>query len=138
MLILSKDKILVDAPIARHGQNVGACLYFMGMVRNAPEDNHVKGIMYSAYDQMCHQVYKDFIQQMTDSFPDIIVEIIHRIGFVPVGEVAVLVSVSSSHRNKTFQVLEIAVEWLKKELPIWKKIIHEDDASEWKANFENS
>jgi molybdopterin synthase catalytic subunit len=46
--------------------------------------------------------------------------VLHRVGFVPVGEVAILVEVQSAHRGEAFAVAAQFMDRLKKDVPIWK------------------
>ncbi len=113
---------------------IGCQVYFEGIVRNAPEDHGVKGIEYSAYTDMCFKVSNEYIKKMKDRYPQISIKIMHRLGFVPVGETSLLVIASSPHRKDAFTVLEHSVEWIKKNLPVWKKIIYLDGKTEWRSN----
>jgi molybdopterin synthase catalytic subunit len=113
---------------------IGCQIYFEGIVRNAPEDHGVKGIEYSAFNDMCSKVCDEFSKTMKYAYPQISIKIMHRLGFVPVGESSLLVIVSSPHRKDTFSVLEQTVEWIKGNLPVWKKIIYLDGKTEWRSN----
>ena len=46
---------------------------------------------------------------------------IHRIGPVPVGEAAVVVAVSSPHREAAFLAGKFGIDALKSSVPIWKR-----------------
>ncbi|MGD8375751.1 MAG: molybdenum cofactor biosynthesis protein MoaE, partial [Acidobacteriota bacterium] len=47
--------------------------------------------------------------------------LIHRVGTLEVGEVAVLVAVCAPHRGEAFDACREAMERVKHEAPIWKK-----------------
>jgi molybdopterin synthase catalytic subunit len=50
------------------------------------------------------------------------VAVIQRIGHLEVGEVAVVIAVSSGHRNQgCFEACRYAIDRLKQVVPIWKK-----------------
>src|SRR5512138_1273445 len=49
------------------------------------------------------------------------VRVIHRVGPVPVGEVAIYVGVASAHRAEGFALLAAFMDWLKQDVPIWKR-----------------
>jgi molybdopterin synthase catalytic subunit len=112
----------------------GCKLEFAGIVRDAPEDNHVLGIEYSAYESMCVNYCETFDKSMKNSYPDIRIEIVHRLGYVPVNEISLLVRIYATHRKNCFEVLEETVEWIKQNLAVWKKIIHKDQTEEWRGN----
>ena len=58
--------------------------------------------------------------------------IVHRVGEIPVGEASVVVAVSSPHREEAYRVSREALERLKKEVPIWKQEHYADGASVWR------
>ena len=47
--------------------------------------------------------------------------ILHRFGYIPVGEAAVVVCVSSHHRAEAFDACEWTINTLKADVPVWKK-----------------
>lgn len=134
MLLLIKEPIQPDTYLNNLESNIGACLFFAGVVRNAIEDNHVEGIEYTAYEKLCFIKEKCFELEFKVKYPDKSYKIIHRLGYVPFKETSLLVQLSSPHRLNSFSALEYIVEWIKSDLPVWKKIIHTDGARFWKAN----
>ena len=48
----------------------------------------------------------------------------HKLGNCPVGEVSVLIAVSSEHRKEALEAVQFAIDELKKTVPIWKKVIY--------------
>jgi len=46
---------------------------------------------------------------------------IHRVGRLGVGEVAVVVAVSTPHRAEAFAAAEFCIDTLKQTVPIWKR-----------------
>jgi molybdopterin synthase catalytic subunit len=47
--------------------------------------------------------------------------ILHRFGYLAVGEASVVVCVASAHRAEAFEACRWAIDTLKSEVPIWKK-----------------
>ena len=129
MLLLEKEPIQLEASLNDNEVNIGACLLFAGVVRNATEDNHVEGIEYTAYEKLCYLKEKCFELSFRAKFPEKSYKIIHRLGYVPLKETSLLVKLVSPHRLNSFSALEYIVEWIKSDLPVWKKIIHTDGAS---------
>jgi molybdopterin synthase catalytic subunit len=43
-----------------------------------------------------------------------------------IGEIPVIISVASSHRNAAFEACQYAIDILKETVPIWKKEYFED------------
>ena len=62
---------------------------------------------------------------------DAAVGIVHRVGLVPLGDVAVVIVCASAHRDAAYQASRYAIEAIKERLPIWKRERFAD-GSEWK------
>jgi molybdopterin synthase catalytic subunit len=54
------------------------------------------------------------------------VVIYHREGELLVGEIAVIIAVSTPHRAAAFEACQYAIDTLKETVPIWKKEFFED------------
>ncbi len=50
----------------------------------------------------------------------------HRVGVLGIGEVPVIIAVSSPHRKEAFAACQYCIDTLKETVPIWKKEIFED------------
>ena len=55
--------------------------------------------------------------------------ILHRIGRLEIGEISVLIAVSSPHRSEAFAACQYTIDRLKRIVPIWKKEVGEDGES---------
>jgi molybdopterin synthase catalytic subunit len=49
------------------------------------------------------------------------VALVHRIGMLKIGDVAVVTAVSAAHRNEAFEACRHAIDRVKAIVPIWKK-----------------
>ncbi|MBB1013670.1 hypothetical protein G6014_15535 [Dietzia kunjamensis] len=56
---------------------------------------------------------------------------VHRVGVLPVGEVAVVVVAVAPHRAEAFAACSELIERLKHGVPIWKRQRFTDGVSEW-------
>ena len=54
------------------------------------------------------------------------IALVHRIGLIIVGEVAVVTAVSSAHRAEGFEACRYAIDRIKEVVPIWKKEFYEE------------
>ena len=108
----------------------GAVVTFEGVVRNHDADRAVTGIGYS-----CHptagQVVKQIAQDVAQQGRVRALGVVHRVGDLSVGEVALAVAVSSDHRAEAFAVCGQIVEEVKKRLPVWKRQTFTDGSSQW-------
>ena len=110
----------------------GAQDIFIGKVRNFNQNRDVVGIEYEIFaplakatlEQLCNQVRAN-----VDPRLDII--IIHRFGYLTVGEISVLICVGSKHRDEAFVACRYPIEEIKHQVPIWKQEHYIDGISEW-------
>ena len=68
-------------------------------------------------------------KEIRERWPGAEVAIVHRLGYLRIGETSVLIAVSSPHRPASFEALRYAIDTLKERLPIWKKEIYTDGES---------
>lgn len=61
------------------------------------------------------------------------VAVSHRVGRLEVGDAAVVIAVSSSHRAAAFEVCRTIIETIKAELPVWKRQVESDGTTAWKG-----
>lgn len=110
----------------------GAESFFCGVVRNTNLGRQVKAVEYEAFAPLAEQMFKTFTRQAKDKFgEDLCVWIVHRVGLLQVGDISVLIRVSSMHRKEACDAVRFVIETLKKEAPIWKKEFYTDGESEW-------
>lgn len=50
----------------------------------------------------------------------------HRVGKLEIGEIAVVIAVSTPHRQHAFQACQFIIDRLKEVAPIWKKEVAVD------------
>lgn len=61
------------------------------------------------------------------------VAVSHRIGRLVVGDAAVVIACSASHRGEAFAACRQVIEDIKRELPVWKRQVAEDGSTAWKG-----
>ncbi len=110
----------------------GAVAVFGGVVRNVSAGKDVEHLEYEAYEEMALAKLRQVGEEARQQWPKIIdVAIVQRIGHLEVGENAVIVAVSSPHRNDgCFEACAYAINRLKQIVPIWKKEVS-PDGTEW-------
>jgi len=110
----------------------GAVAVFGGVVRNVSAGKDVEHLEYEAYEEMALAKLRQVADEARQQWPKIIdVAIVQRIGHLEVGENAVIVAVSSPHRNDgCFEACAYAINRLKQIVPIWKKEVS-PDGTEW-------
>ena len=127
----------IGQSIAKHQTKttIGAHQIFLGQVRaDKIEDKEVKGIEYSAFEQMANKVFDEIREEAFTKFDLVCMHIYHSIGLVKSGEICLFVFVSSKHRKMAQKAIEFIVEEIKNKVPIFGKEIIEDNEFVWKVN----
>lgn len=101
--------------------HAGAICIFEGVVRDHTGDREVQYLEYEAYKEMAHQKLVETGNRALDRWPEVLVAVHHRYGRLEIGEVAVVIAVSSPHRKDAFEACQWVIDTLKEEVPIWKK-----------------
>ncbi len=111
----------------------GALVTFLGVVRCETDGRQVRYLEYEAYREMAEEALARIGEEIRERWPEIRgVSIVHRVGRLNVGELAVVIALSAAHRPQLFDALRYAIDRLKETVPIWKKEVWTDGA-EWKA-----
>jgi molybdopterin synthase catalytic subunit len=103
---------------------------FIGTVRNRSHGRHVKALEYSAYVPMGEKLMAEIEADMRTQWPLHNVVLVHRIGMLDLGEIAVVTAVSAAHRKEAFEACRYAIDRIKADVPIWKKE-HFEEGQEW-------
>ena len=130
--ITDKPIVVQDIVTRLTEPEIGAVATFVGVVRNNSDDRKVEYLEYEAYPQMALAEMQRICAEVRDRWASIHrIAIVHRTGRLAVGETAVLIAVSSAHRQEVFDALHYAIDRLKEIVPIWKKEVWQG-GSEWK------
>ncbi len=104
----------------------GGTTVFIGTVRNQTKGKKVKRLEFEAYVPMAEKEMQKIAKEVEEKWDALHVVIHHRVGVLEVGEVPVIIAVSTPHRKAAFEACEYAIDTLKETVPIWKKEIFED------------
>ncbi len=110
----------------------GAVLLFLGTVRNHHAGRAVAGLTYSAYRPMAEATLGRIVADLEAGGEDLRLGIVHRLGEVPVGEASVAIATASPHREAAYEASRLALERLKREVPIWKRERYADGDAAWR------
>lgn len=132
MFGLTERPILVPPliEILRNPQ-VGALATFEGWVRNHNHGQAVLSLEYQIYPELALLEGKKIILEAQERFELRQALAVHRWGHLQVGEAAVWVGATASHRQAAFDGAEYIIDELKRRLPIWKKEHYQDGGAEW-------
>ncbi len=90
----------------------------------------VTHLEFEAYAPMAVKEMRKIAASARDRFGLHGVALHHRTGDLAIGDVAVIVAVSSVHRKPAFEGCEFVIDELKKHVPIWKREFR-GDGSHW-------
>ncbi len=110
----------------------GAQVIFTGAVRNHNEGKPVVAVSYDAFAPLVLKVFRQISEEAQMQWgADLGIQLWHRTGRLEIGELSVVIVVSSRHREQAYQASRFLIEQLKKKAPIWKKEHYADQESEW-------
>lgn len=109
----------------------GGFVTFEGKVRNKADGRPVVALEYEAYEAMACKQGNEILEEAIKEFGLTSATAVHRIGRLAVGETAVIVQVSASHRHEAFAACEWIMDQIKWRVTIWKREIYADGPSEW-------
>ncbi|MFT5685652.1 MAG: molybdopterin synthase catalytic subunit [Myxococcota bacterium] len=126
------DTHAVEAAVSR--PEAGAILTFSGATRDNFGGRPVTGLSYEVYEPMAISVMTQIAEEAAVRWPGARVAMVHRIGVLTIGEVSVVISVSTPHRADCYAASRFAIDALKERVPIWKKEHYADGNNAWKEN----
>ena len=87
---------------------------------------------------MAEMMLQNLIEEAHSLWPLESTKLLHRIGRVELGEIAVAIEVRSIHRDEAYKASRFLIEAIKHRVPVWKKECFEDGTHEWGlCHFEN-
>lgn len=132
--------LIADSPLdvekilsAVYHPDHGAAIAFVGTTREHTAGKRTVTLEYEAYVPMAEASLSAIGAEIAGRWPGTLTAISHRIGTVGIGEISVVIAVSSAHRADAYEASRYAIERLKQVVPIWKKEIYED-GTEWKGH----
>lgn len=130
MIKIVENQIDVSALLAevQHFE-AGAFDLFLGTVRNYSNQKTVIRLEYEAHKSMAVSEMKKIASQAKKKWPVKALAIVHRIGVLEIGEIAVAIAVATPHRKEAFEACEFIIDTLKETVPIWKKEFYQDGES---------
>ncbi|MCL4159725.1 UNVERIFIED_CONTAM: hypothetical protein GTU68_020178 [Idotea baltica] len=99
----------------------GGIAAFIGTVRNDTKGKEVVQLDFSAYKPMALKEMQKIADLALEKFTIKKIAIHHAVGLLQIGDIPVIITVSSKHRKDAFLACEFAIDTLKETVPIWKK-----------------
>lgn len=108
----------------------GGIALFVGTVRNKTQNKEVTLLDFSTYEAMALKELEKIGFTALENFDIEKIAIHHAKGELKIGDIPVIISVSSAHRKAAFEACQFAIDTLKDTVPIWKKE-HFADGEVW-------
>jgi molybdopterin synthase catalytic subunit len=128
---------VADRPIAadelrdRVGSDAdGALVVFEGVVRDHDGGRSVRTLDYEAHPDAAARIVA-VAAAVAEEHPAVRVAVLHRVGALGIGDVALVAAVASAHRGAAFAACAALVDRVKAEVPIWKHQRFADGSDEW-------
>jgi sulfur-carrier protein adenylyltransferase/sulfurtransferase len=109
----------------------GACATFEGWVRNHNAGEAVQRLEYESYPEVAVKEGQRIIDEARERYNVHKVHCVHRTGTLEIGDMAVWVGVTASHRDDAFKACRYIIDETKARVPIWKKEYYLDGDSGW-------
>ncbi|WP_319506808.1 molybdenum cofactor biosynthesis protein MoaE [uncultured Methanolobus sp.] len=127
MIKITYDDFDINAMISQaRTSKMGAMVTFLGTVR----DDGIDLLQFEVYEEVAISELETIRGEAFEKFGIESVDVIHRIGELPVGENILLIIVGAGHRKEAFDACEYILERIKESVPIWKKEIG-DSGDRW-------
>jgi molybdopterin synthase catalytic subunit len=113
-----------EALLVSHRQmspDMGAAVYFAGVVRATEGAASITAIEYEAFQKMAEHQFEIIFQQIEKLWPIESIRVVHRIGLVKVNEPSLWVEVVAPHRGEAFAACQFLIDEMKRVVPIWKR-----------------
>ena len=126
---MKRQLTLTSAPIDERAlvaqralsREMGAAVYFTGVVRALEDGQSIRAIEYEAFAKMVEHQFGLIFEEMEKRWPIESVRLVHRLGVVGVNEASLWVEVVAPHRGEAFAACQYLIDEMKRVVPIWKK-----------------
>ena len=105
----------------RMSADMGAAIYFLGVVRESEGEEKISALEYEAFQKMAEHQFNLIFDEIEKRWPVESIRVVHRIGVVKVNEPSLWVEVVAPHRGQAFAACQWLIDEMKRTVPIWKK-----------------
>ncbi|WP_349814822.1 molybdenum cofactor biosynthesis protein MoaE [Curtobacterium sp. MCJR17_043] len=103
-----------------------------GVVRDHDGGKGVTALDYERHPS-AGEVIAEVARTIAEQHPEVRVAVLHRVGALGIGDVALAAAVASGHRAEAFAACGALVDLVKEQVPIWKHQRFTDGTDEWVA-----
>lgn len=123
---ISPDAVARSVEAAGHG----AVVSFVGTVRDHHAGRAVVALRYECYGPMAEEECGRIEAEAAARF-GARVAVVHRVGDLGVGDIAVVVAGGAAHREAAFAATRWTIDEVKRRVPIWKHERYADGTIAW-------
>ena len=113
-------------------EKAGAVVIFVGKVRDL-EDDTLKYLEIESFEELAKSQLKEICDEAENKWDLEYILVKHRFGRLKINDNIVLVITSSKHRKNAYEASEFIMEYLKSNVPFWKKEVA-DKTQKWVEN----
>jgi molybdopterin synthase catalytic subunit len=99
----------------------GGISVFVGTVRSDNAGHAVTLLEYQAYASMAAKEMARIGAEISSEIPGVELAVLHRVGSLTVGQIAVVCAASAPHRGEAFTACRLLIDRIKARVPIWKR-----------------
>ena len=113
-------------------KKAGAVVFFCGKVRDLEDDN-LQYLEIESFAELAKSQIKEICDDAASKWDLEYILVKHRFGRLKLNDNIVLVITSSKHRKNAYEASMFIMEYLKSNVPFWKKEVA-DNAQKWLEN----
>ncbi|RBP64190.1 molybdopterin synthase subunit MoaE [Brevibacterium sanguinis] len=133
---------IVETPISTEdleplvaAEDCGAVVGFSGVIRDHDEGRGVLRLSYESHPLAAAQL-AEVAADIASRHPEVRIAVVHRVGDLVIGDVALAAVVASAHRRESFAACAELVDEVKVRVAIWKHQYFTDGDDEWVGALE--
>ena len=121
----------IDEAVRRVSRaDAGGICVFIGTVRDHNAGHAVRLLEYEAYTSMAVKEMERIALEIEGEIEGTRLAVLHRVGALAVGDLAVVCAASAPHRDEAFRACRALIDRVKQRVPIWKRE-HDPSGTSW-------
>ena len=113
----------------------GASVTFSGIIRDHDSGRGVERLVYESHP-LADQQLAEVAAAVARAHPEVRISVVHRVGELRIGDVALAAVVASAHRREAFAACAELIDEVKGKVAIWKHQYFSDGDDEWVGALE--
>ena len=127
MIEITKNPILPERVIDKVKNNSSGCaVTYVGLIRDSSQGKPILSVEYQDAKGNAETTLQEIASEARQKWQIENIAISHRIGKLKVGEINLVVAVTSAHRSEGFAACQYAIDQFKQRLPTKKVETYQD------------